>query len=79
MSNKRVSICDECGCEAPYHQSYSRPTDWIGCTFASNDRSVSSLDFCSRECIKKYITSESIGNDIGHNIKEFAKKGDDGE
>ncbi len=76
MAYKTISFCDGCGKEAPFNQNYSRPTDWIGCEFQSNGRSKSSLDFCSIECIKKFIDSNALGNAIGHNIKEFASSED---
>ncbi len=73
MASKQVSICDECEKEGKYNHNYSRPNDWISASFACNNRSKGLLDFCSKECLKKYIDSEAIGNDIGHEIKEFAK------
>ncbi len=72
MSNETISFCDGCGKQAKYNINYSRPNNWIGCGFECNSRSKTKIDFCSKECLKKYIDSVSLGNDIGHNIKEFA-------
>lgn len=72
MAYKRISTCDECEKEAPYNKNYSRPNDWIGCEFESNGKKGESMDFCSKECLIKYIASYALGNSIGHQIKDNA-------
>jgi len=68
MAKQIVSTCDECGNSGHYNPNWKRPNDWIGCTFYCNRKSKEFLDFCSKECLKRYIDSERIGNDIGHEI-----------
>lgn len=70
MSKLYITCCDGCGGQRNTNPNYSQPNDWIKCSFSSNGRKKEHIDFCSRECLKKYITSESLGNDIGHNIKD---------
>lgn len=72
MASKTVSSCDECGGEGEYNSNHSRPNNWIGASFTCNSRSKANMDFCSKECLKKYISSECIGNDIGHEMADFA-------
>ena len=72
MAYKMISNCDECGKEGEYNPNYLRPNNWIGCSFKSNGRSKEAMDFCSKECLKKFIDSLALGHAVGHQINEFA-------
>ncbi len=72
MAYKKVSNCDECDKQGNYNINYKRPNDWIGCTFESNGKARHGMDFCSKECLIKFITSYALGNAIGHQIKDNA-------
>lgn len=76
MAKEMISVCDQCDKKGRYNPNYSRPNDWIGCMFQCNNRSKENLDFCSKECLCKYINSEALGNHIGHELKEFALQKD---
>ncbi len=70
MAKQMISTCDGCGKCGDYNPNYKRPNDWIGCIFYCNKKAKEFLDFCSKECLKKYIDSNRMGNDIGHEIKD---------
>ena len=63
-------ICDECGKEGEYNPNFRMPNDWVRCCFECNTREKKNMELCSKECLLKYVSSDAIGNDIGHNLKD---------
>jgi len=69
---RKVSVCGYCEVEEGYWPGYQRPDNWITSGFDTNEFSKTSLDFCSRECIKDYISSGAIGHGLTDGLERMS-------